>query len=193
MKIIIIGNGPSAVRKENGEFIDGCDKVARINDYEISGYEKYVGRKTDIWTRADLLRKKNYLEEREKVVDQVLYCIPLQKYRLTQFENLPSKYVIPSRETMKKLYEDSEYQYIDSLAPGVYWPSTGLIAIAHFLERKEYEKPIYIVGFDNFSLVNGYPRWYHDKDFEIVLERHKGLQEKRYIDKRVQEGALVRL
>lgn len=47
MKIAIIGNGASATNKPNGEFIDGCDIVLRIKNFQIENYEKFVGTKTN--------------------------------------------------------------------------------------------------------------------------------------------------
>ncbi len=47
--IILIGNGPSALEHEMGAVIDSFDTVIRFNWFHIKGYEKYVGKKTDIW------------------------------------------------------------------------------------------------------------------------------------------------
>lgn len=49
MKICIVGNGTSALKSENGKFIDSCDQVVRIKNFEIKGFEKYIGTKTDIF------------------------------------------------------------------------------------------------------------------------------------------------
>jgi hypothetical protein len=71
MKIAIIANGPNALNHENGDFIDSCDVVVRMNCYQISGFEKFIGTKTDIWvTTNDFYRFINeydgLLEERQK-------------------------------------------------------------------------------------------------------------------------------
>lgn len=47
MKIAIIGNGSTAIKNENGKFIDNCDLVLRIKNFQLNGYEKWVGSKTD--------------------------------------------------------------------------------------------------------------------------------------------------
>lgn len=47
--VIIVSNSPIVLDKELGDKIDSFDTVIRINDFEIDGYEKYVGTKTDIW------------------------------------------------------------------------------------------------------------------------------------------------
>ena len=47
---IIVGNSPSLLDHEYGEFIDSFPTVVRFNGYKIFGYEKHVGSKTDILT-----------------------------------------------------------------------------------------------------------------------------------------------
>jgi|688.fasta_scaffold04801_7 hypothetical protein len=49
-KICIIGNGVGSIRKENGKFVDSCDEVVRIKNFETRGFEKYIGSKTTIYS-----------------------------------------------------------------------------------------------------------------------------------------------
>ncbi len=63
-RVLIIGNGPSALEAELGEVIDSdkFDAVIRINrghklddgSDAISKYKKYVGSKCDFWIASDL-------------------------------------------------------------------------------------------------------------------------------------------
>lgn len=48
MKIAIVCNGWKCRLNQNGSFIDSCDLVLRMNRFNISGYESYVGSKTDV-------------------------------------------------------------------------------------------------------------------------------------------------
>jgi len=48
-KVIIVGNSPSVLEKEYGQLIDSFDIVIRLNRCVIDGYEKYIGRKINIW------------------------------------------------------------------------------------------------------------------------------------------------
>jgi hypothetical protein len=50
MKICIVGNGACALKKENGNFIDSCDQVVRIKNFQTTGFEKYIGNKIDIYS-----------------------------------------------------------------------------------------------------------------------------------------------
>lgn len=45
-KLIIVGNG--VINEEFGTLIDSYDRIIRINDFKIKGYEKFVGTKIDI-------------------------------------------------------------------------------------------------------------------------------------------------
>ena len=48
-KILIIGNGSSVLSQKLGDKINEISIIARINNYQINGYEDYIGSKTDIW------------------------------------------------------------------------------------------------------------------------------------------------
>jgi len=54
-KVIIVGNSPSILSQECGELIDSYDVVIRVNKCVTEGFEKYIGKKLDIWatTRTD--------------------------------------------------------------------------------------------------------------------------------------------
>ena len=48
MKAIVVGNSSSVLDAKNGNLIDSFDKVIRLGKFVISGYEDYVGTRTDI-------------------------------------------------------------------------------------------------------------------------------------------------
>jgi len=49
MKLAIIGNGGSVLKRKHGKFIDSCDKVIRMKQYITDDYEEYTGTKVDIY------------------------------------------------------------------------------------------------------------------------------------------------
>ncbi len=55
-EICIVGNGPCS--DPNGKSIDAADIVLRFNNFQINGYEKYIGTKTDVWCRICDIRPK---------------------------------------------------------------------------------------------------------------------------------------
>ena len=63
--IILVGNGPSALSKKVGKYIDKIPIVVRFNSFRLEGYEEYVGTKTDIWLTTDVFpawQKKIYFQ-----------------------------------------------------------------------------------------------------------------------------------
>lgn len=50
--VAIVGNGPSELGLNKGIQIDDHDLVVRFNNFEIKGYEKDYGSRTDIWIRG---------------------------------------------------------------------------------------------------------------------------------------------
>jgi hypothetical protein len=46
---IVVGNGTSLLEAEAGAAIDAFGEVVRFNHCPIAGYEKHVGRRTDVW------------------------------------------------------------------------------------------------------------------------------------------------
>lgn len=61
--IIIVGNGEDILKNKHGPKIDSFDKVVRLGQYVLDGYEDYTGIKTDIistiYWKLNLDRLKN--------------------------------------------------------------------------------------------------------------------------------------
>jgi hypothetical protein len=67
-KVIIVGNSPSILLREYGELIDSYDVVIRINRCVTKGFEKYLGKKLNIWatSRTDKYEGGKYVPENYK-------------------------------------------------------------------------------------------------------------------------------
>ena len=98
-KILIIGNGPSAIEKEYGDIIDSdnWDVVMRFNRWNKSDtgeihddYSKYIGTRCDYWMVNDL-RIDVGIERRKDYKCVLIYC-PNFKYNLPLFEKIQDKY-----------------------------------------------------------------------------------------------------
>mgnify|MGYP003646202630 CR=1 FL=1 len=60
-KVIIIGNSPSILDHERGNTIDSYDVVIRINNCPVVGYERFIGKKINIWaTTKNTIYHKNF-------------------------------------------------------------------------------------------------------------------------------------
>lgn len=149
MKIVIVGNGTGVLGKERGLFINSCDIVIRCNTYQIKGYEKHVGTKTDILAAISAgaggrVLSRNFDKNQMSNIKEVWFSRPkslsdknhvrfIKKY----ITNHKIEYV--SKVLFDLVLEKSKTKY----------PSTGFIAIAMAINKFKY--PIYITGFDNFE------------------------------------------
>ena len=61
--VVVIGNSPTALLNELGEKIDTFEKVIRVNKCQTLGYEKFIGKKTSIWSTTDNERWDFYIPD----------------------------------------------------------------------------------------------------------------------------------
>lgn len=157
-KVIVVGNGPSALKEKWGTFIDEWfDVVARVNKGAFVGdkipfpevgevatldYAEYVGKRIDVWaTWGDWV---------PRFPCNTLYISTNKGVFLNHHKNLISKLppdvkILGSRdEVMRVLMAD-----LNRLVKGYGSnPSTGLQCVAHLLTK--YER-VHIIGFDHFA------------------------------------------
>lgn len=143
-KLLMIGNGPSALDKEMGELIDNYDgTILRFNSYVTEGFESYVGSRTDFWwtiidfdfKTAEKKHKARFYVERKAS------------------ETIPDYY---TKKMVAGLFYDLETDPITTIVPR-HWreeteaimdwqhPTNGAIAALYFISQ-EYE--IELWGFD---------------------------------------------
>lgn len=185
MKAIIVGNSACNLDKQSGHLIDNFDIVIRLNKFKITGYEKYVGSKCDIYCSKWL---------------NMSYNINI----LDQFKSIWLPYPKPpnwwtSDGNFKEVSEQDHKQYIEKYSLNeniisylpieclnefelifkrVCQPSTGLIAISMAINLlKNYT--IKYVGFDAFST-----GWYWDTNYNCLKNmKNSILFEKIYLNK----------
>ena len=59
-RIVLVGNSPNLLGTGKGPAIDAFDRVIRLNDFSITGFEADVGSRTDLWyTSANRLARPN--------------------------------------------------------------------------------------------------------------------------------------
>jgi len=191
-KIIIIGNGPSALNRKMGSIIDTFEDVVRINDYKIKGFQKYIGSKTTIWARSNSNRTKDRKWNNFK---KVIICSPEWNYKNTK-RLLKRKegqgIVIPRNKSLllqKKLDLPGRVRKNGKWLRG--WPSTGLILLDYLIEQYEC---IYIYGFDFFKKINGHARhYYNNKEKMIATYVHDYDKERQWVDDKKKAGKIKEL
>lgn len=150
-KVVVVGNGPSAIAEERGAEIDAANAVIRMNFYRIGGYERFVGTRTDFW-----VSHMNWFPEEND-------------YLLTGLDKLKAVWVFARRggcdEGEKDIWEDVPPAYqkqlrgIPLVNTGYDWyfelhkevgdfrPSCGYGAIALILLRLRPTE-LLLIGFD---------------------------------------------
>ena len=94
-KILIIGNGPSALKNKCGELIDSdkWDVVMRFNRWDKNDdgtkhndYSEYIGTRCDYWMINDLRIKLGI--ERKNDYDGIIIFCPKFKYNSNLFKDI---------------------------------------------------------------------------------------------------------
>jgi len=181
-KILIIGNGPSALKTNMGSRIDSneFDIVCRINrghrqdDGTLNtGFEKQVGTRCEYWIASDL--RVNLAMERYNLYEAILIYTP--KFKCNPNTALEVNLSYPSIYFIPTSYEDSINKIVN-FAPK--WPSTGVMAM-HFAVDNFDE--VFIYGFDTYSYDTVH--YFEDKPNKYKIQKnkeHSPNKEKFYIE-----------
>ena len=180
-KILIIGNGPSAVEKEYGSIIDSAewDVVMRFNRWDKhddgtkwKDNSKYVGSRCDYWMINDL-RLQVGVDRRNDYSGVFVVC-PKFKYNSDLFKQIENQY--ENIKFMPIEYEDYINKNIVDFSPK--WPSTGVIgmyfATLHFDEVLLHGFDTYDYKYDSIHYFEDKPNKYKnssDKDHEPSKEK----------------------
>lgn len=179
--VLIVGNGPSLLESETGRKIDRYNTVIRINNYELNGYAKHTGRKTDIWAMDTVV-----FGWRENFKDR--------------WATIPEIWIIPS------FHYDKDYQPLIDAANIMHnnvhfsskklaaklmikvraFPSTGLGVITFALLRY---KSIDIIGFDHF--VNELANYWDTLKFPHIP--HPTARERQYVETLIKQNKVRRI
>ena len=190
--ILIIANGPSTLKKKLGDIIDKFENIARINNYEISGFKNYIGSKTEIWFNGGNQKLKPRPDFKGETIVFIPYKILEKKAdkiveRTSKRLKLNSdQYTLVSKEKMKYFEELSNIQR----------PTTGLNSILWSLDN--YKK-IFIYGFDFF--LKGKEHYYDSSirkkiaNLNIIgtAKKHDNEAERLFVQGLVQEKRIVQL
>ena len=169
MRMIVIGNASTVLKHEFGRLIDRFDEVVRFNEFQIEGFEKFIGTKTTIWVRNSARDLKN--QDRGQF-----------KHVFLQNVEFPNEYTNHLVSDLYPKFSDDVLreirQHVD--APGLNL-STGIQALGHFSRQCK----IWIHGFDSFAVQ------------ELYFEKMDGLRhsrnERNYIDFLKSEGRVQEL
>tara|TARA_B100000424_G_scaffold222848_1_gene182182 strand:- start:1762 stop:2367 length:606 start_codon:yes stop_codon:yes gene_type:complete len=194
-KILIIGNGPSALENKYGNLIDSgdWDVVMRFNrwnknddDTRHKDYSEYIGTRCDYWMINDL-RLQVGINRRNEYSGVFVVC-PKFKYNKKVFEQIENQY--KNIKFMPMEYEEYINENIVNFNPK--WPSTGVIgmyfATLHFSEVFLYGFDTYDDKYENIHYFEDKPNKYKSK----LNKDHEPSKEKQFI-KEIKERYNVKL
>jgi hypothetical protein len=184
-RIIIIGNGPSAIGQNRGHDIDTFDTIIRINNFVTDGMETQVGSRTDIWVNG----ANQGLKRRSIIPKNILVMIPpsvlarkgdsIHK-RIKNRLSTKQYYMLPI-DIMTQMEEACEISR----------PTTGFFAIYfHYLLGFD----ITLHGFDFFVGTRSHyfdspiVQWFKDKGIIKKAEKHDVMAEKLFIESLINKG-----
>jgi len=215
--MILVGNGPSVFNQELGQYINKFDIVIRFNNFQIKGYEKYIGTKTDILFRRacdDVIwHPKEWFK---LIVCAMTYC------KWTPWMSTVVKYVLGVYgDICKVLPPDVTKVTGEKLGlnqPMKEWCSQGILAIDYFVHQFSSDfslensgqngdltltnnvyygiivsEPIVIHGFDHLvpsqsgQILHYFPTKPKDHQY------HRGDLEKQFTDNLINKGKICRL
>ena len=151
MKVLLVGNSSIDESKKYGKLIDDFDLVVRFNRYSTSGFEEYIGTKTNIWVlnRAIPLKKSavsydiksKFIENKND--NKELESMLMLTYVSSQDEvdDLIMKTDHFSNFQVGNTFEVSRYLrecWDRFMNTPFYKPATGIISVMYFLQR--YDK-----------------------------------------------------
>ena len=179
--IIIVGNGPSILNRERGAVIDSHKVVARINEFETKGYEKYTGVKQDVYFVGAITPiKHNYTLFNKVVV-------------LTGITRLQSWEIKNSNEEIFPLeYYMVNYQLIGAVSP-LKSMSMGVAAIWYYWR---HGIKVDITGFDFYEGDITADKLHYYKphrplaDGWKITNGHSPLLEKEWVDLQAKRGII---
>jgi len=194
-KILIVGNGPSALENKYGKLIDSrdWDVVMRFNRWNKNDdgtkhedYSEYIGTRCDYWMINDL-RLQVGINRRNEYSGVFVVC-PKFKYNQQVFQQIENQY--ENIKFMPMEYEEYINENIVDFSPK--WPSTGVIgmyfATLHFDE-------VFLYGFDTYDYKYDNIHYFEDKPNKYKGELnkdHEPSKEKEFI-KLIKERYSVKL
>ena len=190
--ILIIANGESILNNDYGEFIDKHPLVARINNYQIKGFEKQIGSKTDIWFNG----ANSKLKLQSAKYSDIIVLMPSQVILKKEVDL--NGHVSKRLKLNKEEYTTVSLSNIQTFENQVGYNrlTTGLYSILWAL--KNYNEVI-IHGFDFFQESKAH---YYDNSLSKLLiknniikkgQKHNNILEKQFVNNLISENKIKTL
>lgn len=149
-RILLVGNGSSLLDKEYSNIINTYSIIVRFNSFRLSGYERFVGNRTDVWFTVN-----RHHFDKINSFDKVVFHSWANQEKCKMFKELKQQ-----RNDVEKVSENVLKKIPLS------FPSSGLIAIYYF------DCNVDLIGFDWWGT-----KKHHYGDLEVRGKLHNPKKE----------------
>jgi hypothetical protein len=176
-RIILVGNGPSTLKRKKGPVINNHEIIIRLNDWVTDGFEQHVGSKTTHWFVGP--SKWSRIKGRDISKLKGFCMLPYKHYKSESFirEHLrkcleldPDDFDFLDKEDSRKMTEIATNFGCDLI------PSSGLNAILYL--TCILRLPITIIGFDCYQDKDDFTHYYGDNNRDLTFNLHNWKIEK---------------
>ena len=176
LNVVLVGNGKSVLKKNNGKTIDSADVVGRFNYFQTKGYEKKIGTRLDLWFLGELRqpgprgsrgsrlstgRMDMKMKPTLRYIVPVVYETPRKCSKMNcKPSNAKLKQRVATIGMVKKAYAKYGIRKMLEIMPievqhrlstkygyTTPWPSSGILAIIYCLEKYR-NATVTITGYD---------------------------------------------
>jgi len=185
-RIAIVGNAGYLAGAEQGRLIDGHDLVLRMNNFRVSGFEKSVGRRVDVYMSNFYVPDIDFTNPDIGLARWVVSSRP-NTFKKPKQDNLDLRYGEHLTEGLHRIGAKTAYvptlDYIAKVAAQLHdCPTTGMMAILLgtdvLLERCA---SLYVTG---FSFFEGKSHYFRDGD-TAAFQHHNVTSEKTLLARRL--------
>ena len=187
-EILIIANGNSILNYNYGNFIDNFSIVSRINNYETSKFEQFIGSKTDLWFHG----ANQGVKPKKNPPNNIIILVPskiLQKKEKTIIKRIKSRQNLdPNQYNLINFKLIQQYERNLSLERLTTGTKTILWAIDN------YNKVI-IHGFDFFTLSKNHyfdskiKKWFLNNIYTLG-KKHNVIDEMKYVQNLIKNNQI---
>lgn len=148
--VVVVGNGPSALKANMGSIIDAHQHVVRFNNYKVEGFSAQVGTRTSMWSSVGIGRSQ--YDVTSKPEHSLL--IDGENAKHAQAEEMPCER-LPRwfyNQVRRELQERSSWKNGFATEREKLLATSGMLVVAWLLRIKGIHH-LNLVGFDHFSKV----------------------------------------
>jgi hypothetical protein len=151
--VAVVGNAGYLRNLAQGHLIDGCDLVIRMNNFEIAGFEPWVGSRVDVFF-TNFFTDIRYERSELGGVKHIVASVPnnFRKARRQQIHHRHSEHLVAGLRAMQRteVFVPGWEEFRELVRQWGSFPSTGMMAVLFALDFLPCAR-LYITGFSFFQ------------------------------------------